>query len=109
MHERKSVVLLPRNRYSQVSTALSQSARPILALAANFSPLADSHLVTIEGEDGHYTSQAVNIHNRPRKVTGASFIVFNGALKSNSGLTAKCSIVEDGLMVQITADTMEKP
>ena len=35
-------------------------------------------------------------------VTGASFIVFNGALKTNSGLTAKSSIVEDGLMVQVS-------
>ena len=39
-------------------------------------------------------------------VTGASFVVFNGALKSSSGLRAKSSIVEDGLMVQITPDSM---
>jgi len=39
-------------------------------------------------------------------VTGASFVVFNGALKTSSGLTAKSSIVEDGLMVQITPDSM---
>ena len=40
-------------------------------------------------------------------VTGASFVVFNGALKTSSNLTAKSSIVEDGLMVQITSDTMQ--
>jgi len=40
-------------------------------------------------------------------VTGASFVVFNGALKTSSNLTAKSSIVEDGLMVQITPDTMQ--
>ena len=39
-------------------------------------------------------------------MTGASFVVFNGALKSASGLRAKSSIVEDGLMVQITPDSM---
>lgn len=39
-------------------------------------------------------------------VTGASFIVFNGALKSSSGLTAKSSIVEDGLMIQIPPEHM---
>lgn len=39
-------------------------------------------------------------------VTGASFIVFNGALKSSSGLTAKSSIVEDGLMIQILPEHM---
>lgn len=40
-------------------------------------------------------------------VTGASFIVFNGALKKTSGLTGKCSIVEDGLMVQILPAKMQ--
>ena len=39
-------------------------------------------------------------------VTGASFVVFNGALKSSSGLRAKSSIVEDGLMVQIMPEMM---
>lgn len=34
-------------------------------------------------------------------MTGASFLVLNGALKTTSGLSGKCSIVEDGLMVQI--------
>ena len=39
-------------------------------------------------------------------VTGASFVVFNGSLKSNSELMAKSSIVEDGLMIQILPETM---
>jgi len=39
-------------------------------------------------------------------VTGASFVVFNGALKSTANLTAKSSIVEDGLMVQVLPDNM---
>lgn len=42
----------------------------------------------------------------PFVVTGASFVVFNGALKQSSGLRAKSSIVEDGLMVQITAESL---
>lgn len=39
-------------------------------------------------------------------MTGASFLVLNGALKSTSGLSGKCSIVEDGLMVQILPKKM---
>ena len=39
-------------------------------------------------------------------VTGASFIVLSGALKKSSGLTAKSSIVDDGIMVQISQDRM---
>jgi len=34
--------------------------------------------------------------------------VFNGSLKSSSGLTAKSNIVEDGLMIQIPPEHMEK-
>ncbi|KAJ8932867.1 hypothetical protein NQ314_014381 [Rhamnusium bicolor] len=41
-------------------------------------------------------------------VTGASFIVFNGALKSSSGLTAKSNIVEDGLMIQVLPEHMQQ-
>lgn len=33
-------------------------------------------------------------------------MVFNGALKASTGLRAKSSIVEDGLMVQILPETM---
>ena len=40
-------------------------------------------------------------------MTGLSFIVINGALKSSAGLSAKSSIVEDGLMVQIMPEKME--
>jgi len=39
-------------------------------------------------------------------VTGASFVVFNGAFKQAGGIRAKSSIIEDGLMVQITARMM---
>ncbi|XP_069952748.1 zinc finger FYVE domain-containing protein 16 isoform X3 [Cherax quadricarinatus] len=108
MEDKKTSLLLPKNRYEQVTKALSNSNDHVLALGANFSPQADSHLVTIENDDGHYSTQAINIHNRPRRVTGASFIVFNGALKTTSGLSAKSSIVEDGLMVQIPSDMMTK-
>ena len=38
--------------------------------------------------------------------TGASFVVFNGALKPSAGMRGKSSIVEDGLMVQLTTDDL---
>ena len=40
-------------------------------------------------------------------MTGASFVVFNGALKTSANLTAKSSIVEDGLMVQVSQMFLE--
>lgn len=111
--------------------SINNSSDHILAFAGNFSSKADSHLVCIQdvhsNSENSYSTHAINIQNKPRKgialvgtinkrvsmrffclVTGASFIVFNGALKSSSGLTAKSSIVEDGLMIQIPPENMNK-
>ena len=44
--------------------ALNTSNETVLALGANFSVSADSHLVTIQLEDGSYQTQAINICNK---------------------------------------------
>ncbi|XP_063926655.1 zinc finger FYVE domain-containing protein 9 isoform X2 [Zophobas morio] len=109
MEDKNTTVTIPINRYDQVMKSMNNSSDHILAFAGNFSNLADSHLVCIQdtqSNENAYSTHAINIHNKPRKVTGASFIVFNGALKSSSGLTAKSSIVEDGLMIQIPPEHM---
>ncbi|XP_045469180.1 zinc finger FYVE domain-containing protein 9 [Harmonia axyridis] len=109
MEDKNTTVTIPKNRYDQVLKSLSNSSDHILAFAGNFSSVADSHLVCIQdtqSASNDYSTHAINICNQPRKVTGASFIVFNGALKSTSGLTAKSNIVEDGLMIQILPEHM---
>ncbi|XP_013412068.1 zinc finger FYVE domain-containing protein 16 isoform X2 [Lingula anatina] len=106
MEDKKTFINFPRNRYDDVLKVVNNSNDHVMALAAYFSLEADSHLVCIQNDEGNYQTQAINILNKPRKVTGASFVVFNGALKTSSGLTAKSSIVEDGLMVQITPESM---
>ncbi|XP_059545564.1 zinc finger FYVE domain-containing protein 9 isoform X2 [Myotis daubentonii] len=90
-----------------VMKAMNKSNEHVLAGGACFNEKADSHLVCVQNDDGNYQTQAISIHNQPRKVTGASFFVFSGALKSSSGYLAKSSIVEDGVMVQITAENMD--
>ncbi|XP_036143333.1 uncharacterized protein LOC105832055 isoform X2 [Monomorium pharaonis] len=110
LKNRTTDVMFPRNRYDQVIKGLHNSNDHVLAYASNFSIIADSHLVCIQtntGDESSYQTQAINIHNKPRTVTGASFIVINGALKSSMGLSAKSSIVEDGLMVEIMPEKME--
>jgi len=106
MEERETNILLPRSRYQQVCKALAQSNDHVISLAASFSPAADAHLVCLQLDDGSYQTQAINIHTKPRKVTGASFLVLNGALKSSSGLSGRSSMVEDGVMVQLLPDTL---
>nr|KAG5713953.1 hypothetical protein BaRGS_020281 [Batillaria attramentaria] len=106
MEDKKTYINLPRNRYGELMKVVSDSNEHVMAMGATFSTEADSHLVCIQNEEGNYQTQAINIQNKPRQVTGASFVVFNGALKSSSGLHAKSSIVEDGLMVQIMPEMM---
>lgn len=112
MEDRKTTVRIPRNSYEQVIRAINFSSDHILAMGGNFSKKADGHLVCIQNTESgdsemySYSTQAINIQGQPRKVTGASFFVLNGALKTTSGLSGKCSIVEDGLMVQILPGTM---
>ncbi|XP_058467089.1 zinc finger FYVE domain-containing protein 9 [Malaya genurostris] len=107
IEDRKTSILIPRNRYEQVMKVLSSANDQILALGGNFSNVADGHLVCIQNTESgcpeamQYSTQAINIEGQPRKVTGASFLVLNGVLKPASGLLGKCSIVEDGLMVQV--------
>lgn len=85
---------------------INSSNEHVISIGASFSMEADSHLVCVQS-DGVYQTQASSATGQPRKVTGASFVVFNGALKTSSGFLAKSSIVEDGLMVQITPETMD--
>ncbi|KAM6172453.1 zinc finger FYVE domain-containing protein 9 isoform 1-T1 [Erethizon dorsatum] len=107
MEVRKTSIKIPSNRYNEMMKAMNKSNEHVLAGGACFSDKADSHLVCVQNDDGNYQTQAISIHNQPRKVTGASFFVFSGALKSSSGYLAKSSIVEDGVMVQITAENMD--
>ncbi|XP_028589317.2 zinc finger FYVE domain-containing protein 9 isoform X1 [Podarcis muralis] len=107
MEVRKTSIKIPSNRYNEMMKAMNKSNEHVLAGGACFNDRADSHLVCVQNDDGNYQTQAISIHNQPRKVTGASFFVFSGALKSSSGYLAKSSIVEDGVMVQITAENMD--
>ncbi|XP_017865547.1 PREDICTED: zinc finger FYVE domain-containing protein 9 isoform X5 [Drosophila arizonae] len=114
MEDRQTTVIIPRYRQNDVIKAINNSTDHILAFAGNFSKVADGHLVCMQNinddrsEMYAYSTQAINIQGQPRKVTGASFFVLNEALKSSSGLSGKCSIVEDGLMVQIMPAKMEE-
>ncbi|KNC31156.1 hypothetical protein FF38_13972 [Lucilia cuprina] len=114
MEDRQTTVVIPRNRLDDVIKAINNSSDHILAFGGNFSKTADGHLVCMQNVNDDrtemyaYSTQAINIQGQPRKVTGASFFVLNESLKTTSGLSGKCSIVEDGLMVQILPSKMEE-
>uniref|UniRef100_UPI00398E6B3C zinc finger FYVE domain-containing protein 16 isoform X2 n=1 Tax=Pristiophorus japonicus TaxID=55135 RepID=UPI00398E6B3C len=103
----KSSIKIPKRRYNEVMKVVTSSNEHVITMGTCFSLDADSHLVCIQNDDKNYQTQTNTIAGKSRKVTGASFVVFNGALKTTSGFIAKSSIVEDGLMVQITPETMD--
>ncbi|XP_042722134.1 zinc finger FYVE domain-containing protein 16 [Lagopus leucura] len=103
----RSCIKIPLRKYNQVMKVINSSNDHVISIGASFNTEADSHFVCVQNKQGHYHTQANSTNEHPRKVTGASFVVFNGALKTSSEFLAKSSIVEDGLMVQITPETME--
>uniref|UniRef100_A0A224YPY0 FYVE zinc finger domain-containing protein n=1 Tax=Rhipicephalus zambeziensis TaxID=60191 RepID=A0A224YPY0_9ACAR len=102
---RQTTVRVPRNRYDALVRVLDGNEH-VLALAGNMSPEADAHLVCVQApEGGTYHSQAIQA--RPGssvECTGASFVVFSGALKGPG--EAKHSVVEDGVLVQLSPASM---
>ncbi|XP_056269916.1 zinc finger FYVE domain-containing protein 9 [Pseudoliparis swirei] len=106
LEAQRTCIKIPTTSYNELMKALNKSNEHVLAIGACFNETADSHLICVQGDDGQYQTQAISIHNQPRKVTGSCFFIFSSALKASAGYHAKSSIVEDGLMVQITVETM---
>ncbi|NWH69861.1 ZFY16 protein, partial [Piaya cayana] len=103
----RSCIEIPLRKYNEVMKVISSSNEHVISIGASFNTKADSHLVFVQNKHGLYNTQAISATGQSRKVTGASFVVFNGTLKPSSGYLAKSSIVQDALMVEITPETME--
>ncbi|XP_028273119.1 zinc finger FYVE domain-containing protein 16 [Parambassis ranga] len=102
-----SYIDIPKSSFNEMQKVVNSSNEHVISIGASFSTAADSHLVCFQNEERNYQTQSSSMPGKTRTVTGASFVVFNGALKASSGFIAKSSIVEDGLMVQIPPETME--
>ena len=87
----------------------SKNNEHVLALGGNLDMSAEAHFACIQNEEGQYQTQvwAMHDHQEPSLI-GASFIVFSGALKSTTGLNAKASLVEDGVLVQVPSNTLNQ-
>ncbi|KAM9761504.1 zinc finger FYVE domain-containing protein 9 [Menidia menidia] len=106
LEAQKTLIRIPTGAYGELMRAVSRSSDHLLAVGACFNAAADSHLICVQTEDGQYQTQAISIHSQPRRVTGSCFFIFSSALKASAGYLAKSSIVEDGLLVQVTVETM---
>lgn len=47
--------------------AMNKSNEHVLAMGACFNQKADSHLVCVQNDDGNYQTQAISIHQQPRR------------------------------------------
>lgn len=59
---------------------MNKSNEHVLAGGACFNDKADSHLVCVQNDDGNYQTQAISIHNQPRKGERLSWMELNGRL-----------------------------
>ncbi|XP_078012757.1 zinc finger FYVE domain-containing protein 9 isoform X4 [Phascolarctos cinereus] len=69
MEVRKTSIKIPSNRYNEMMKVMNKSNEHVLAGGACFNEKADSHLVCVQNDDGNYQTQAISIHNQPRKGT----------------------------------------
>lgn len=124
-------IYLPKINYKRIEAMINDSSESILSFMGSLNPKADGHLVCIQqqsGQDGSksssgsvsvaYSTQSLNIDqgaggegeagetNGRASKTGLNFFILNGALKSATGLKAKMSIIEDGVMVQVLPTIM---
>uniref|UniRef100_A0A0R3RJB6 FYVE-type domain-containing protein n=1 Tax=Elaeophora elaphi TaxID=1147741 RepID=A0A0R3RJB6_9BILA len=85
---------------------LIKANKNMVAWGLDFSSDADSYLVCKQDDAGCFNSQIFTNGVGNRKVTGASFIVIDGALK-DSGEPFAMNVLEDGLTIRFRSDVME--
>ncbi|XP_018667619.2 zinc finger FYVE domain-containing protein 9 [Ciona intestinalis] len=103
---------LPCNRFSDITKILNSSNDHVLALGADVMASTEysSSILTCVQNPNDSSYQTEVLYDGPYEEdssTAASFVVFNGSLKSSHTQLAKSTIVEDGIMVQLLPEKME--
>jgi MAD, mothers against decapentaplegic interacting protein len=117
-------IIIPESQYDLIVKSILTSNDYVFSLAClQMNDTCYSHLVAVENENlGTYTSKTISFKKNDddddddydyelsvnSKITGAAFVVFNGAMKANLTNNAKVSLVEDGAMISIETETMNK-
>uniref|UniRef100_A0A8B9FV78 Zinc finger FYVE domain-containing protein n=1 Tax=Amazona collaria TaxID=241587 RepID=A0A8B9FV78_9PSIT len=99
MEVRKTSIKIPSNRYNEMMKAMNKSNEHVLAGGACFNEKADSHLVCVQNDDGNYQTQAISIHNQPRKgrmfiITAENMDSLRQALREMKDFTITCGKVD---------------
>ncbi|CAK8675675.1 unnamed protein product [Clavelina lepadiformis] len=108
------VINIPANRFTDIVKIMNSSNEHVLALGAETFIADDncrSHLVCVEDQATHNYNSEIITYSSPNDEeltsgVGATFVVFNGSLKSGTAQQAKCTVVEDGIMIQLLPEKM---
>ncbi|XP_019714275.1 zinc finger FYVE domain-containing protein 9-like [Hippocampus comes] len=63
----KTRIKIQTTAYNELMKAMNKCNEHVLAMGACFNEEADSHLICVQRDDGQYQTQAISIHNQPRK------------------------------------------
>uniref|UniRef100_A0A0N5B3S2 FYVE-type domain-containing protein n=1 Tax=Strongyloides papillosus TaxID=174720 RepID=A0A0N5B3S2_STREA len=97
---------LPKYAKEQVKKIVLAN-KSMIIIGLDFNYHADSHLVCQQQEGGYFSTTIFTRPEQSRERTGATFIIFDGALKNNNGKINR-SIVEDGVVVRLNMDYMNE-
>ncbi|VBB31856.1 unnamed protein product, partial [Acanthocheilonema viteae] len=101
----ESILIIPTWALEEI-IKLIEANKNMVAWGLDFSSDADSYLVCKQDSAGCFNSQIFTSGIGNRKVTGASFIVIDGALK-DSGEPFTMNVLEDGMTIRFRSDIME--
>uniref|UniRef100_A0A914CFU7 Smad anchor for receptor activation-like C-terminal domain-containing protein n=1 Tax=Acrobeloides nanus TaxID=290746 RepID=A0A914CFU7_9BILA len=86
---------------------LVESNRSMICWILDFNDQADSCFVCEQKGNGGYTTHIFTNGGKSRRVTGASFVIFDGALK-HSNEKFIVTVIEDGIVVRMQSETMDE-
>jgi hypothetical protein len=84
-----------------------ESNRNMLAWASSLTDHSDCHLVAIQNSESTFRTEIFTDVESTREKIGCNFIVLDGSLK-NCTDNFQMSIVEDGVIVRVSSETMEE-
>jgi hypothetical protein len=123
MADNKTSIIMPKNEYDTIMKSMDQSNEYVFSFASlNFSENCKSHLAAIKTElQTSYVSRKISSTSRMTTAdddndhaqqeieqVGVAFVVLNGSFKQTLNTKLKQTIIEDGLMIQIDVDTLNK-
>uniref|UniRef100_A0AC35U565 FYVE-type domain-containing protein n=1 Tax=Rhabditophanes sp. KR3021 TaxID=114890 RepID=A0AC35U565_9BILA len=100
-----AVTLWLPNYAADIVKSLVGTNRNMIIVGLDFNHDADSHLVCQHNNEGHFTTTIFTRPGHSRNNTGATFIIFDGALKTTNKLIQR-SVVEDGVVIRLNSDMM---